>query len=112
MTDNSFLSGPCFKDRHRVHADRIEACCQTHLSADHGDVDAATRDLVAKLGRDGWLMHTATDPDAPSALDVRTLCLMRETLARYDGLADFAFAMQGLGAGAISLFGNTAQRHW
>jgi acyl-CoA dehydrogenase len=33
------------------------------------------------------------------------LCLIRETLARHDGLADFAFAMQGLGTGAITLFG-------
>ena len=65
-----------------------------------------------KLGRDGWLAHTAPDPDAPSPLDVRTLCLMRETLARHDGLADFAFAMQGLGAGPISLFGNAKQRDW
>jgi acyl-CoA dehydrogenase len=112
MPDKSFLSWPFFEDRHRVLAEAIDAWCRSHLSADHGDVDAASRDLVAKLGRDGWLMHTAIDPDAPGALDVRTLCLIRETLARHDGLADFAFAMQGLGAGAISLFGNTAQRHW
>ena len=65
---------------------------------------------MAKLGRDGWLEHTAPDPDAPAPLDVRTLCLIRETLARHDGLADFAFAMQGLGAGPISLFGNAEQR--
>jgi len=112
MPDKSFLTWPFFEDRHRILAEAIDAWCRTHLSADHGDVDAASRDLVAKLGRDGWLMHTAIDPDAPGALDVRNLCLIRETLARHDGLADFAFAMQGLGAGAISLFGNTAQRHW
>jgi acyl-CoA dehydrogenase len=58
------------------------------------------------------LKPSAIDPDAPGALDVRTLCLVRETLARHDGLADFAFAMQGLGAGAISLFGTAAQRQW
>jgi len=112
MPDKSFLSWPFFEDRHRALAEAIDAWCRTHLSADHGDVDAACRDLVTKLGRDGWLMHTAIDPDTPGPLDVRTLCLIRETLARHDGLADFAFAMQGLGAGAISLFGNTAQRHW
>ena len=67
---------------------------------------------MAKLGRDGWLAHSAIDPDAGGTLDVRTLCLIRETLARHDGLADFAFAMQGLGAGAISLFGTAAQRQW
>src|SRR5262245_671727 len=112
MPDKSFLTWPFFEDRHRVLAERIDAWCRTNLPDDHADVDVACRDLVASLGRDGWLMHTAIDPDAPGALDVRTLCLMRETLARHDGLADFAFAMQGLGAGAISLFGNTAQRHW
>jgi len=67
---------------------------------------------VTRLGRDGWLTHSAIDPDAPGPLDVRTLCLIRETLARHDGLADFAFAMQGLGAGAISLFGTAEQRDW
>jgi acyl-CoA dehydrogenase len=112
MPDTSFLSWPFFEDRHRVLAQAIETWCASNLPVDHGDVDAATRGLVAKLGRDGWLMHTAPAPDAPGPLDVRTLCLMRETLARHDGLADFAFAMQGLGAGAISLFGNATQRQW
>jgi acyl-CoA dehydrogenase len=66
--------------------------------------------LAQKLGRDGFLKHTAPDPDAPSPLDVRALCLIREILARHDGLADFVFAMQGLGAGPISLFGTAEQR--
>ncbi|TKB31268.1 MAG: acyl-CoA dehydrogenase, partial [Mesorhizobium sp.] len=51
-------------------------------------------------------------PDKPEPLDVRTLCITRETLARHDGLADFAFAMQGLGTGAISLFGTPEQQRW
>ncbi len=63
--------------------------------------------LVAALGRDGWLRHSGGE-----ALDVRTLCLIRETLARHDALADFAFAMQGLGMGAVSLFGTGEQRAW
>ena len=67
---------------------------------------------MAKLGRDGWLKPTAIDPPIPAPLDVRTLCLTRETLARHDGLADFAFAMQGLGTGAISLFGTPEQQRW
>ena len=112
MPDRSFLAWPFFEDRHHALANSIERWCETNLPADHADVDAACRELVQKLGRDGWLAHTAPDPDAPSPLDVRTLCLMRETLARHDGLADFAFAMQGLGAGPISLFGNPKQRHW
>ena len=64
------------------------------------------------LGRDGWLEPTAVDPADPGQLDVRTLCLARETLARHDGLADFAFAMQGLGTGALSLYGTAEQRRW
>jgi acyl-CoA dehydrogenase len=112
MADKSFLSWPFFEERHRALAGAIDDWCAAHLPVDHRDVDAACRELVAMLGRDGWLVHSAIDPDAPGALDVRTLCLMRETLARHDGLADFAFAMQGLGAGAISLFGSAAQRQW
>jgi acyl-CoA dehydrogenase len=112
VADRSFLSWPFFTDRHRALADGIERWCAANLPADHGDVDAACRDLVARLGRDGWLTHTAPDPFIPAPLDVRTLCLMRETLARHDGLADFAFAMQGLGAGPISFFGNAEQRAW
>ncbi len=110
MADKSFLGWPFFDERHRALACAIDDWCASHLPVDHHDVDAACRELVAMLGRDGWLVHSAIDPDAPGALDVRTLCLMRETLARHDGLADFAFAMQGLGAGAISLFGSAAQR--
>jgi acyl-CoA dehydrogenase len=112
VADRTFLSWPFFTDRHRALADGIERWCASHLPVDHGDVDEACRDLVARLGRDGWLMHTAPDPQVPAPLDVRTLCLMRETLARHDGLADFAFAMQGLGAGPISLFGRDEQRAW
>jgi acyl-CoA dehydrogenase len=112
VADRTFLSWPFFTDRHRVLADGIERWCAANLPVDHGDVDAACRDLVARLGRDGWLMHTAPDSQIPAPLDVRTLCLMRETLARHDGLADFAFAMQGLGAGPISLFGSDEQRVW
>jgi acyl-CoA dehydrogenase len=112
VADQTFLNWPFFTDRHRALAEAVERWCAANLPADHGDVDAACRDLVQKLGRDGWLAPTAPDPDAPSPLDVRTLCLIRETLARHDGLADFAFAMQGLGAGPISLFGSAEQRAW
>ena len=112
MTDRSFLSWPFFEDRHRDHAERLEAWCRETLPVDHADVDAACRGLVAALGEAGWLLPTALDPDDPHPLDVRTLCLTRETLARHDGLADFAFAMQGLGTGAISLFGSDGQKAW
>jgi acyl-CoA dehydrogenase len=113
LADKSFLTWPFFTDRHRALAAAIEDWSTVNLRAEHGgDVAAACRDLVQKLGRDRWLQHTAPDADAGGQLDVRSLCLIRETLARHDGLADFAFAMQGLGAGPISLFGNAAQRRW
>jgi len=110
MADKSFLDWPFFEPRHRTLAEAIERWCAVNLPVDHGDLDAACRRLVAKLGRDGFLNYTAIDPDAPAPLDVRSLCLLRETLARYDGLADFAFAMQGLGTAAISYFGTPQQR--
>jgi acyl-CoA dehydrogenase len=110
MVDRSFLDWPFFEPHHRRLSDELDAWCVANLPADHDDVDATCRDLVARLGRDGWLDYTAVDPDAPGTLDVRALCLIRETLARHDSLADFAFAMQGLGTGAISLFGTPQQR--
>ena len=111
MPDTSFLNWPFFEDRHRAFAGALEAWAAVNLAnIDHHDVDAACRQLVAALGRDGWLQHTAPGEDDSEKLDVRTLALARETLARHSGLADFAFAMQGLGAGPISLFGTDAQR--
>jgi acyl-CoA dehydrogenase len=110
MSDTSFLDWPFFEPRHRELAVRLEAWCAANLPVDHGDVDAACRSLVAMLGQGGWLRHSGAGEG--ERLDVRTLCLIRETLARHDGLADFAFAMQGLGMGAVSLFGSPAQRAW
>ena len=104
--DRDFLDWPFFDPRHRELAAALEAWCLAHLPVDHSDVDAACRGLVAALGQGGWLQHSG------GSLDLRTLCLIRETLARHDGLADFAFAMQGLGMGAVSLFGTPAQRLW
>lgn len=108
--DRSFLQWPFFEERHRKLAAEFEGWCGAYLPADHDDVDARCRALVKALGAAGWLEHTA--PSGIGKLDVRTLCLMRETLARHDGLADFSFALQGLGAGAISLFGNDEQKNW
>lgn len=110
MADRTFLDWPFFDDRHRVLATELEAWCVKNLPVDHHDVDAACRALVRMLGDGGWLRCTgATEGEK---LDVRTLCIMRETLARHDGLADFAFAMQGLGTGALTLFGSQDQRRW
>ncbi|MEK1852939.1 MAG: acyl-CoA dehydrogenase family protein [Phyllobacterium sp.] len=112
MADRSFLSWPFFDDRHRELADSIEKWAEDNLGGiDHDNVDEACRVLVSQLGEAKFLHHTAIDPDnAASRLDVRSLCLIRETLARHDGLADFAFAMQGLGTGALSLFGSQGQK--
>ena len=110
MVDRSFLDWPFFEARHLEMAVALEAWCVAHLPVDHGDVDAACRGLVAMLGAGGWLRHSGAGEG--ERLDVRTLCLIRETLARHDGLADFAFAMQGLGMGAVSLFGTPAQQEW
>lgn len=111
MADKRFLTWPFFEDTHRALAADLEAWAGDALSdIDHGDTDAACRTLVAALGQAGWLRHATVDPDGTDPLDVRSLCLIRETLARHDGLADFAFAMQGLGTGAISLFGTTEQK--
>ena len=109
MADRSFLDWPFLEPRHKALAFELDAFA-AGLAVDHSDTDAACRALVAALGEAGWLDHTAVDPAAPGPLDVRSLCLIRETLARHDGLADFAFAMQGLGTGALSLFGTEAQR--
>ncbi|MFY0991055.1 acyl-CoA dehydrogenase family protein [Halomonas sp. C05BenzN] len=107
MSDSSFLHWPFFEARHRELAERLEAWCRTELPRDHDDVDASCTGLVRDLGRAGLLELTGGD-----AIDVRSLCLARETLARHDGLADFAFAMQGLGTGAISLHGSAEQARW
>lgn len=110
MADRSFLDWPFLDDHHRLLAGDLEAWCAANLPVDHTDVDAACRDLVKRLGADGWLGHSA-NMERPE-LDLRALCLVRETLARHDGLADFAFAMQGLGMGPVTLFGDEQQKQW
>jgi acyl-CoA dehydrogenase len=113
MADRSFLDWPFFDDGHRRLAAEVESWCEAELAAAHGDdVDAECRALVRKLGAGGWLRYCvpAAWGGVHANLDVRSLALIRETLARHSGLADFAFAMQGLGSGTISLFGSDAQK--
>ena len=110
MSDQTFLDWPFFTSPHRKLAADLDAWCSANLPVDHADTDAACRNLVAMLGQGGWLRHSGAG--AGETLDLRSLCLIRETLARHDGLADFAFAMQGLGMGAVSLFGSPSQRAW
>jgi len=110
MADVATLKWPFFEDRHRAWAEKLGTWATANLAhVDHTDVDAACRKLVRTLGEAGVLAVTAPS-DGNEKLDVRTLALARETLAAHSGLADFAFAMQGLGAGPISLYGNAAQR--
>lgn len=99
------LDWPFFEPHHADLARTLDAWAGASLFDAHGqDVDTACRALVAQLGAAGWLRF------AIDAVDTRAICLVRETLARHAGLADFAFAMQGLGSGAIALFGTAAQR--
>ena len=105
MADRSFLDWPFFEPRHRALAEEVEnwAAANVGALADHDDTDGSCRRLARALGQAGFLAHAAPQDER---FDVRSLCLVREILARHDGLADFAFAMQGLGTGPISLFGS------
>ena len=107
MTDH--LEWPFFEDRHRALASKLEQWCKANVSDAHGaDIDAECRTLVRSLGEAGFLRLCVADGDKPP--DVRSLAIARATLARHSGLADFAFAMQGLGSGAISLAGSDEQK--
>jgi acyl-CoA dehydrogenase len=108
------LTWPFFDDRHRTFADALARWADANLAAlPHDDVDAACRARVRALGAAGFLKAVvpAAQGGLHPRLDVRTLCLAREILAYRDGLADFAFAMQGLGTGAITLFGSDDLKH-
>ena len=101
MARNDFLSWPFFDDTHRALRTDLQRFVTEPEFVVHDDDERATcRRLVKTLGAAGWLRHAATD------LEVRSLCLIRETLAYHHGLADFAFAMQGLGSAPINLYGS------
>jgi acyl-CoA dehydrogenase len=110
MADQDYLDWPFLEPRHRELALALDAWAVLHIGQRHGrDVDAECRALVRQLGQAGWLKYTiggAQYGAAGEAIDTRAVCLIRETLSRHSGLADFAFAMQGLGSGAITLFGS------
>jgi acyl-CoA dehydrogenase len=106
MSDTRYLAWPFFEERHRQLARELETWAGQHVPHEHGaDVDTECRMLVRSLGAGGWLQHAVGE-----VIDTRSICLIRETLARHSGLADFAFAMQGLGSGAISLQGTPQQK--
>lgn len=104
MPDRDFLSWPFLEPRHREWAAEVEAWAAAHAERlSEGETDEACRNLARSMGEAGLLRMAAPES---GRLDVRALCIARETLARYSGLADFAFAMQGLGTGSITLFGS------
>ncbi|HLL17201.1 MAG TPA: acyl-CoA dehydrogenase family protein, partial [Rubrivivax sp.] len=114
------LELPFFDDRHRALAGELDRWGAGALQqVDHHDTDNACRSLVRQLGSAGFLRHCvpgaytqggafAIVGEPSEHVDSRALVVCRETLARHDGLADFAFAMQGLGSGPITLAGSEA----
>lgn len=115
MSDTSFLNWPFLDDRHRALAIDIDAWSSANMQRltehEEEDLDGTCRDIVKALGNAGFLHHAVSLGEGPGGkLDVRSLCLLRETLGRHHALADFAFAMQGLGSGPISLFGSLQQQ--
>ena len=110
MSDRSFLAWPFFEARHRELSGKLQEWC-SQLQDESAGVDVACPRLVTALGSAGFLKLCVSDGDTRP--DVRSLAIARETLAYHSALADFAFAMQGLGSGAISLFGTVEQkREW
>jgi acyl-CoA dehydrogenase len=118
MPDSTFLDWPFFEPRHKQLAKELRAWAAKHVPAlTEGEhtrdaVDAACKKLVTALGKDGWLKYAVPSPHGGHfpQLDVRSLAIIRETLGYYSGLADFSFAMQGLGSGSIALYGSTEQK--
>jgi acyl-CoA dehydrogenase len=112
MADKTYLDWPFLDDSHRKLQSDLVAWCAQYDFGDEEDIDNRCRQLVADLGKAGWLKNCvpAKWGGASEKLDVRSIALCRETLAYYSGLADFSFAMQGLGSGAIALYGTDAQR--
>ncbi len=113
MSDTRYLDWPFFGDWHRQLALQLDEWAGKNVPHEHGaDLDGECRSLVRSLGGAGWLRHAVGGKPYGNSdvIDTRAICLIRETLARHSGLADFSFAMQGLGSGAISLQGTPAQK--
>ena len=114
MKGTETLDWPFFEGLHRALAQEVESWALAQAFDDsERDVDGICRRLVADLGAAGLLRHAVGGTDfggAAESIDTRAICLVREILARHSALADFSFAMQGLGSGAISLFGSAEQK--
>ena len=114
MPAPAHLAWPFFDDAHRVLAEAVTRWVATqHVNI--ANTDDACREWVRRLGEAGYLRYCVPQAwgGALAALDSRALCVLRECLAGHDGLADFVFAMQGLGSGAITLGGSdTLRAEW
>lgn len=119
MADKTYLNWPFFEDSHREFASTFADWTAAEIEPMVGDepqtdaeIDTLSKALVAKFGEGGWLRHCvpAAYGGISEKLDVRTICLARDTLAQIDGLAEFCFAMQGLGSIAVTLFGSDEQK--
>jgi len=114
MTDTSYMDWPFFEEHHRTLAAEIRVWAEREIAPMEKDeprgaeLDRVCTTLVRELGSAGWLRRAVTSSygGISETLDVRSLCIIRETLASYSGIADFVFALQGLGAGPITLFGS------
>ena len=118
MADSTYLNWPFLEDHHRELAAELDAWCRSELTAVteasgfHSDIDAACRRILSMLGDAGFVRYAVPKAwgGVHESIDVRSLCIIRMTLAYYSGLADFVFAMQGLGSGSISLVGSDATK--
>lgn len=118
MADQTFLEWPFFDDDHRALASRLDEWCRDTLQPAldtmdlHGDLDGSCQRILTMLGDAGYTAYAVPKAwgGVHERIDVRSLCLIRMTLGWYSGLADFVFAMQGLGSGTISLFGSDATK--
>ena len=117
MPDTSFLRWPFFEQEHAELWNSLREWASRELDLScgqpHTDESSTSKQLVTRLGESNWLRFSVPAPygGAFERLDVRSLCLGREVLAYVSGLADFAFAMQGLGSGPVSLFGSEEQKN-
>src|SRR3954469_11243112 len=114
MSDKTYLNWPFFEDAHRTLAANIERWCSENPAlfekAHSLPLDKACRIIVNTLGQAGWLKYVVPKPFGGiyERLDLRSICLIRESLAQRSGLVEFCFAMQGLGVGPVSMFGSDA----
>ena len=114
MNDSAQLNLPFFDPEHAALSKQLHQWAKTHVAhLEHHDVDAQCKSIVAQLGQGDWLKYCVAGTQYGGIgehIDNRSICLIREILAKHHGLADFAFAMQGLGSGAISIAGSPEQK--